>query len=435
MTLLNNSILRPYQKIGAGFLFNKRHAYLADDMGLGKCIMTLAACEGLQAKRILIVAPSGVRYVWADEIAKWYPYLKERIQIIETAKDVFFIRPGFVIVSYDLVGKEDIKNQLLSCPPFDVGIADEAHYLKATDSIRTQAVLAFGAKRGVFSNCHRRWLLSGTPMRNKPDDLLPVLSALFPGALIPSAKSVAGFYQRYCETTANLGELKQKIAPYFLRRTKQEVGLQMPSLFVQTVELPHDEMPILKKALQEVEAAECGCPSVLSDDFNDATIQSWFSKVRKYISTAKAKACSEMIRLHVENQKTVIFCWHSDAIDALRSAFCMENPVVIDGRITGEARQAELERFRKTDCPIGIFQMRATGEGVNDLQYSCSNIIFLEYDWDPFTMQQCAARIYRPGQPNPVQITILYVKGTIEDRLIKKLVHKERVFEKLVKGN
>jgi SNF2 family DNA or RNA helicase len=404
-------------------------------MGLGKCIMTLAACEGLNAQKVLIIAPSGVRYVWLDEIAKWYPHLKNSIQIVEKAKDKIYEGPKFTILSYDLTIREEIQKQILQHTPYDVSVCDEAHYLKARDSQRTQAVLASNPRPGLLSNSRRRWLLSGTPMRNKPDDLLPVLSALFPDTLTSETRDYGGFFKRYCETTAHLGELRDRLVPHFLRRTKPEVGIQMPRLFIQTLEQDPNELPILKKAIKEVEAAECGLGSELSDDFANATVQSWFAKVRKYISTAKAKACTETIRLHVENQKTVVFAWHTDAIDALRQAFYAEVPVVVDGRISGDQRQAELERFRKTDVRLAIFQMRATGEGVNDLQHNCSNIIFLEYDWDPFLMRQCTCRIYRPGQKNPVQVSLLYVRGTIEDKLLKKLVHKEKVFEKLVEGN
>src|SRR3990167_4419427 len=64
-----SAVMHPYQRIGAGFLQVAGRALLADQMGLGKTLQSIAACEA--DKRVLVLCPATNKYGWKEEIEKW----------------------------------------------------------------------------------------------------------------------------------------------------------------------------------------------------------------------------------------------------------------------------------------------------------------------------------------------------------------------------
>ena len=165
--------LMPFQEEGVEFLKAHKHALLADDMGLGKTAQAIVAANELKANKILVICPASVKIHWMHEFRKWTdkPYA---LQIINKKSDKIYFNTRITIINYDLVISKGIYNQLIH-QEFGVGICDEAHYLKNLTAKRTKAILG---KKGILTHCFCKWMLTGTPILNRPIELFPILRTL-----------------------------------------------------------------------------------------------------------------------------------------------------------------------------------------------------------------------------------------------------------------
>jgi SWI/SNF-related matrix-associated actin-dependent regulator 1 of chromatin subfamily A len=228
--------LMPFQRAGVRFALSRGgRALIGDEMGLGKtaqaCALLLAYADEWPA---LVVVPSSLRDQWADALYGWLRVTEDRMLVAYKERDLDALDPflaaarqaavaaearlrqqggrvtaaaaaaarseaeagtfrnkcpfDVVVVSYDLMSREDKSGRLKACH-FAVAAFDEAHYLKTPKSLRTKAAvpLAQGARR--------LFLLSGTPVTSRPAELMPLMQMLLPDARI----TMAQFADRYCQ--------------------------------------------------------------------------------------------------------------------------------------------------------------------------------------------------------------------------------------------
>ena len=213
--------LYPHQVEGLAFLLGRRGAILADDMGLGKTRQAvLAMTEAAPKGPWLVVCPASVKLNWAREIELARPGSAVHV-IGQSPPDEF---PGWVIVNYDLLGKH-IGDLLLR--DFAGVVFDEAHYLKNHTSQRSRLgrqLLSEASSRPVS------YLLTGTPLTNRPRDLFVLLQLIDH----PLGRSFLSFAKRYCDArhngygwvtdgASNIEELTVQLHGVMLRRTKDQV--------------------------------------------------------------------------------------------------------------------------------------------------------------------------------------------------------------------
>ncbi len=148
--------LKPFQVHGSLFLQSNPHALLADEPGLGKTIQAIAAANYLSLKRVLVVCPASVRLGWRQE-------LKE-----------CGATGLWDVISYEQAVKYHSEVHYDTLPSYDGLVLDEAHYLKTSDSKRTQAIFG-GAGAARMRTLRARWALTGTPVLNRPRELWPIL--------------------------------------------------------------------------------------------------------------------------------------------------------------------------------------------------------------------------------------------------------------------
>ena len=155
--------LRPSQIEGIEFLEkNNYNAIIADSMGTGKTAQALVAVAR-NAKALmptLVVCPSSVAWNWRREAYKWIRS-SVRVHVIDGMKDVLPEKtPHITVVSWDLLHHriEEIKQIKFKCV-----IADEAHYAKNPESLRTKAFQEIDTNHKI--------LLTGTPLINNKQEL------------------------------------------------------------------------------------------------------------------------------------------------------------------------------------------------------------------------------------------------------------------------
>ena len=229
-----------HQKEAIEKLAGSKRFILADDMGLGKTTATIIAALECNVKKILIVCPASLKINWQREIEN---YTDRSVYIAEGKK--FSTEHDFVIINYDILKNfydiKDKDNSLIIQGNFDLIILDEAHYVSNGTSIRSKLVNSF------TKNCKRVWLLTGTPMTNRPMNYFNLLSIIDS----PVSQNWMAYAIRYCggyQFTAgkrkiwnvagatNLEELRDRTSRQVLRRLKTEV-LDLPEKIITPVYL------------------------------------------------------------------------------------------------------------------------------------------------------------------------------------------------------
>ena len=243
--------LYPYQKKTITFALRRDRAILALEQGLGKTIISIFLFKILQAKKILIIAPASLKLNWKKEIINCFPFLEKHIEIISTGKQALGLK-SITIINYDLLIKPQIYAQLIK-QHFNILILDELHYLKNPEAARTKVILGSKTKKkeikGVVTVCDRVYGLTGTPIPNRPIEMFPWLSALFPEQI--DNMGYWEFAKYYCDGwqapwgfdasgASNIKTLREKIKPIMIRFTKKKVLKDLPKKTQQLILLERD---------------------------------------------------------------------------------------------------------------------------------------------------------------------------------------------------
>jgi len=167
--------LHPFQIEGRDFLCTHKRAFLWDEMGLGKTIQLLAALP--PDSRGIIVCPASLRLNWQAEGKKWRPDFV--FTVCRKTKECRLPEPGeYVIMSPEGASKwvqsDEKAAKLMERPQMSfvsdcVLVVDEGHYFKNPKSQRSKALTL------LSDVCPISWVATGTPMMNKPPDLIGVL--------------------------------------------------------------------------------------------------------------------------------------------------------------------------------------------------------------------------------------------------------------------
>ncbi|MFZ0671137.1 MAG: SNF2-related protein, partial [Pseudolabrys sp.] len=303
---LPKGLLYPHQSDGVSFLISKGRAILGDDMGLGK---TRQAIVGMQIAAptgmILVVCPASLKLNWRREIRMVDPPAK--IEVLGVA-DGAQADPRWVIVNYDLLAR---NAERLHGIQWAGVILDEAHFIK-NNSQRTSHCLKL---LGVSNNARepvigprRVYLLTGTPLTNRPRDLFNLLRCVGH----PAARSFLSFAKRYCDAykndygwvttgASNLEELNLLMKEVMLRRKKDEV-LDLPPKIRSWVPLAIENEAAIKAQrsfAQWFAASDASQP-------NDKNFLAQLTKVRVALHKAKHRAVEERIRDVISTDRKVV---------------------------------------------------------------------------------------------------------------------------------
>ena len=350
-------VLRPYQRAGIDYLLEHRKSFQADEMGLGKTLQALAATEACNGYKLLVLAPASLLRNWRNEVARWLP--ARSVQIISKGKTQVDPEAEIVIVSYDVAkGHDGVKST-----QWVTVIADEAHALKSGKSARSKALAP------VVAGAKNRWLLSGTPLKNRPADLIEPLKML---GHLDALGGWRTYVTRYCggrqgrwgweiDGASNLAELRQHLAALgFVRRVKADVLTELPAK-IRTV-LPVELDSRAGRGIRDAETALrdiiAGKTRALSDVATEdaggryGDVLGALARLRRAVGVAKIEAACEWIDdALAQGEKPLVFAHHKDVLDGIENHLREADVgfVRLDGSTPTQQRQDLVDRFQSSE--------------------------------------------------------------------------------------
>uniref|UniRef100_A0A8C5HPY8 SWI/SNF-related matrix-associated actin-dependent regulator of chromatin subfamily A-like protein 1 n=1 Tax=Gouania willdenowi TaxID=441366 RepID=A0A8C5HPY8_GOUWI len=420
--------LMPFQREGVNFAVSKQgRLLLADDMGLGKTVQAICIAAYYRKEwPLLVVAPSSVRFTWAEAFRRWLPSLNpDSINVVVKAKDE--LRSGLVsIISYDLLSRMEKQQQ--GGNPFNVLIMDESHFLKNMKTARCKAALPLlkAAKRVI--------LLSGTPAMSRPSELYTQILAVRP-TLFPRMHE---FGVRYCDArqgtwgwdysgSSNLGELRLLLEEcLMLRRLKSDVLSQLPAKQRKVVTVTIDGINTRTKAALSAAAQELARGHRSEKEallvFYNHTAEAKLQSIMEYITDM----------LECGREKFLVFAHHKLVLDHITTDLRKKNIglIRIDGSTPSAERQQLCEKFQfSTNTCVAVLSITAANMGIT--LHSADLVIFAELFWNPGILIQAEDRVHRIGQTSNVNIHYLVAKGTADDYLWPMIQSKMNVLEQV----
>jgi superfamily II DNA or RNA helicase len=441
-----------YQEEGLLHLAFGHRTLLADDMGLGKTVQAIAAAALLKQLRdiehVLIVCPASLKHQWAREIRR---FTSLSVQVIEgnpiQRRGLYRDLQFFNVINYELVRFDE---QEIARHEFDLVILDEAQRIK---NWRTKTADKVKRLRGTYA-----FVLTGTPLENRLDELYSIFQFIDPTILGPLWR----FNTRYYETERrrsgsykvlgykNLDELRHRIAPYVLRRVREEVLFDLPeridsNFFVEMTSpqwaayaeyeqrvaqlmarakrrpLTPEEHQILLGSLVKMRLI-CNALALHDPEIKPQDSERTAPKLRELRDILGEEVASN-------GHKAILFSQWSKMLNLVEPVLSKLKLgwVKLTGDVPTRKRGALIEQFFEDPRCKVFLSTDAGGVGLN-LQ-AASMVVNLDLPWNPAVLDQRIARAHRHGQRHTVNVINLIAKGTIEERMLDTLAAKRAVFD------
>lgn len=426
--------LRSYQKLGVEFFLNNNgRGLLADDMGTGKSVQSLAYLVKANHKRTLVICPASVKYSWEGEVEKWTSFRSYVMDSKTDFRDIPY-NTEVIICNYDILKKFLV---VLADIPWDCVVCDESQYIKEPKAMRSKAVKVIADKvKSVI-------MLSGTPLLSRPIELFHILHIIDP-------KTWSNYYefaQKYCDGkrgrfgyeakgATNLDDLRQRISRYFLRRTKDQILPELPpkNRIDVPIRLEGEAKESYEKVSKEFvkylrENRGKRDKEILKSLNAEKLVK--INYLREITAMGKLNTVRELIDSILEaGEKVLVFCSFNEPLNRLREEY--PDSVMILGNVDVKERGDLVKKFQN-DPNSRVFFGGFKSAGVGITLTSASNVIFIDHSWNPADMGQAEDRVHRIGQvAESVNIYQVIARGTIDEFMIKLLDRKQKIFDVVI---
>jgi superfamily II DNA or RNA helicase len=423
--------LREYQRQGLGWLaFLEELGFggcLADDMGLGKTVQVLAHLAGRRRRGpSLVVVPKSLVFNWAREAARFTPALRV-LDYTGADRRCAFAGHDLVITTYGTLRREVAT---LGTVAFDYVILDEAQAMKNAASQTAKCCRALRARHKLA--------LTGTPVENHLGEAASIFEFLSPGLLggVARGRDLAGADP---DTARFIG---RALAPFLLRRTKEQVLTDLPEKTEQTLwcELGGAQRATYD-ALRE-HYRQALLPQVRQAGVGRQAIQVLEALLRLrqaalhpgLIDKDRPDAESAKLDLLVEQlfevtdagHKSVVFSQFTELLALVRARLDARGLAYeyLDGRTRD--RQRAVDRFQNDPtCPIFLVSLKAGGHGLN--LTAADYVYLMDPWWNPAVEAQAIDRAHRFGQTRPVFAYRLVARDTVEEKILELQERKREV--------
>ena len=444
--------MRPYQQHGLDWLqFLRTHGLagiLADDMGLGKTLQTLAHIQaekeaGRLNRPALVVAPVSLMGNWQREAARFCPELNTLVlhgaDRHDRADDM--AHADLVIAPYSLLHRD--RERWLN-QPWHLVVLDEAQNIKNAHTQAAQVVTEL--------NTRHRLCLSGTPIENHLGEIWSLFHFLMPGFLGSQAK----FQQRFRSPIEKhgdgqrLAQLRARLTPFILRRTKQLVAHELPPKVesVMSVELSGQQADLyetirlsMEQSVRDAIANKGLAKSQIV--FLDALLKlrqvCCDPRLVKTPAAAKVKTSAKLAQLMemlpemlAEGRRVLLFSQFTSMLSLIEDE--LKKAKINWVKLTGQTQKRDevIDRFTSGQVPVFLISLKAGGVGLNLPQ--ADTVIHFDPWWNPAAENQATDRAHRIGQTQSVWVIKLVAQGTIEERILALQARKAELANEIYSG-
>jgi SNF2 family DNA or RNA helicase len=413
----------PYQLEGIAFLMPRHAALLADEMGLGKTVQTILALRLLfhagLVQRALVVCPKPLVSNWSRELRTW----AEDLPFEVIGGDADARRASWMVsncplklVNYEVLTR-DASILADEKVRFDVVVLDEAQRIKNRNARTAEVVRRIHRERS--------WALTGTPIENRPDDLVNIFAFVDEDRIPP-------------DTPAK--RLPQLTGDSILRRVKEEVMTDLPPKIIRDALL--DLTPAQREAYELAEKEGVVRLNALGDTISVQHVFELVMRLKQICnfdpltgqSAKLEQLLADMAEVADSGRKAIVFSQWVEPLERIARALRPYGPLQYHGRIPQKQRQPILDQFQNDPSKHVILMSYGTGSVGLNLQFT--NYVFL-FDrwWNPAIEDQAINRAHRIGQKAPVTVTRFVTQGTIEGRIAEVLERKRQLFNELIEQN
>mgnify|MGYP001004063596 CR=1 FL=1 len=425
----------PYQLKGIARGLQLKRFMNCDEPGLGKTLQSIATINLADAFPCLVVCPSSLKINWLRE---WEKFTDKKAMILtDKVRDTwtFFFQTGMhqvFIVNYESLKKyfvqrikkaegwtlRDVEFRN-SINLFKSVIIDESHRCKSAST--QQAKFCKGICTG------KEWVieLTGTPVVNRPKDLIPQL------AILDRMNDFGGykpFVDRYCSgqrEASNLRELNFNLWKYCMfRREKSLVLTDLPDKIrqVNTCEITNrkEYMDVIMYLQKYKDADDDKIAKAMRGE-----VMVRINILRQISARGKVRDVIEFVKDFRENgKKIILFCSLHEVVDQLKRYF--PTAVSVTGRDSQDEKQRAVDAFQNNPkADIIICSIKAAGVGLT--LTASSNVAFVEFPWTYADCCQCEDRAHRIGQKDSVTCYYFLGRRTIDEKVYRIIQEKKNI--------
>lgn len=436
-TLLKAELL-PYQMDGIGFAVGAGRSILADDMGLGKTIQGIGVAELLAQKvgikKVLVICPTSLKSQWRDEITRFSGRDVHLILGSKQERGTQYNNSNFFTVcNYEQVLRDIIE---IETAPWDLIILDEGQRIKNWEARTSQTIKSLKSRFAL--------VLSGTPLENRLEELHSVIEFVDEYRLGPAFR----FHNQHKVVDEkgrplgykNLDDLRKKLKPILLRRTRQSVMQDLPPRTIEIVHIiPTAEQLELDQQYKQLISCIIHKPYISEMDL---------LRLQKYLLMCRMSADSTFLvnkqgpgyssklteldqllenLLAEQDRKIVLFSEWTTMLDLIEPLIEKHGAkfVRLDGSVPQKKRQGLVNEFQNNPkCRLFI----ATNAGNTGLNLQAANtVINVDLPWNPAVLEQRISRAHRMGQKRPIQVYLLVTTETLEESLLQTIAAKHEL--------
>lgn len=385
--------------------------------------------------KLLVVCPKNAFAAWEEQTTLCLDSSRRVGRLVGGVKEINKILKGdyeIYLITYQQLPnvKTLVANYMLEHPMFM--FLDESHRIKRgfegqwCNAVLDLSHLPIG-----------KLLMSGTPLPNSVDDLIPQFKFIFP------------------EVIADSNNIKEKIQPIFVRTTKQELNLpQMNQVYIpvalrpkqrELYELLRNEearqlsrlQPRDKNSIRRIGKSVLRLLQLVS---NPALLakesigwpEDLFSVLQEGDSPKIEYACFRARHLAKQGLKTLIWSNFVENVELISSRLVDLGADFIHGGVEAgseeeeNTREKKLKRFHADpDAFVLVANPAACAEGIS-LHTVCHHAIYVDRNYNAAQFLQSQDRIHRLGLPSNIITTVevLYSPDTVDESVKRRLERK-----------
>lgn len=443
----------PFQVQGAFFMSQINTGILAMDLGTGKTITAILACQMNPAiKKVLCIVPASLKLNWQDEVHKFtgekayvIKYEKGRLTNYNRNGGVKFEDAKYVILNYDYFNsaKFDFNAKVadIGLNQCDTIIFDEAHKLgyKGTNTSKN---LKFSFDKMI----KRRILLTGTPVKNRLSQLFPLLKMVKGTEFSNEAKFFVDYcglrfdldYKRWVTDENNepkLEALNARLNTLMFRVKKEDVLKDLPDMikhkvFVEMTGREVNDYEAIRDGFKKYDIETDSLVNLTDDDHKEPIVI--IGRLRQYTASLKVREVYNLIKeLNEDDEKVVIFDNYKKPLFQLKDLLG-DNSALYTGEQTVDERQVLVDRFQNPDDPLQnlLISMAAGNAGITLTK--AKNLVLITQSYVPSENEQAYARIHRIGQKDGVNIFICIVADSLDESIYGLVEEKQKMITKVI---